>query len=307
MRIEYAIIVRGRTRLEMLVERFNTRSQARFYIEHNGGDFNDYELEHEAFHTALDHVQRSLARTIKNKVVERAFLPSFIFSDDQVVITIGQDGLLANAAKYVGGRPLIGVNPDPARYDGALLPFTAANCQHAVERVVAGTGAYRDASLAEARLSDGQHLLAFNDLFIGIGDHTSARYRITFGGKEEEQSSSGILVATRSGSTGWLSSAYNMANGLIRGPKEHIRRAKPLGDDELQFVVREPFKSQRTGIEVTVGRIHMGAGLRIASLMPDKGIIFSDGIATDHLKFNAGAIAHIGLAKEKARLVLAET
>jgi NAD kinase len=303
-RIEYAIIIRGRTRLEMLVERFNTRSQARFYIERNDGDFNDYEREHDAFHASLDEVQRSLARTIKNKVVERAFLPSFIFSDDQVVITIGQDGLLANAAKYVGGRPMIGVNPDPGRYDGVLLPFSSVTCLSAVERVVAGTYAHRDASLAEARLNDGQRLLAFNDLFIGINDHTSARYRISFGAEEEEQSSSGILVATRSGSTGWLSSAYNMANGLIRGPQEKVRNAKALGENELHFVVREPFQSQRTGISVTTGRLKAGQGLTITSLMPDRGVIFSDGIAADHLKFNAGSIATIGLAREKARLVL---
>lgn len=302
-RIEYAIIVRGRTRLEMLVERFNTRSQAKFYVEKNGGNFDDYEREHEAFHAALDHVQRSLSRAIKNKVVERSFLPSFIFSDDQVVVTIGQDGLLANAAKYVGGRPLIGVNPDPDRYDGVLLPFTPQTCRNAIERVLANECAIREASLAEARLNDGQRLLAFNDLFIGVEDHTSARYRISFNGKEEEQSSSGIIVATKSGSTGWLSSVYNMANGLIRSPNETARRAEPLGDHEVQFVVREPFQSQRTGIDVTTGRVRTGNSLVVSSLMPMKGVIFSDGIASDRLLFNAGAIATIGLAQEKARLV----
>jgi NAD kinase len=303
-RIEYAIIIRGRTRLEMLVERFNTRSQAKFYIERNGGDFTDYEREHEAFHAALDQVQRSIHRTVKNKVVDRAFLPSFIFSDDHVVITIGQDGLLANAAKYVGGRPMIGVNPDPSRYDGVLLPFTADRTLSVVEQVISGTYAYRDAALAEARLNDGQRLLAFNDLFIGISDHTSARYRIAFNGSEEEHSSSGILVATRSGSTGWLSSMYNMANGLIRAPKEKSRIAKPLSDRELQFVVREPFQSQRTGIAIASGRMNERAVLTITSLMPDRGVIFSDGIAADHLRFNAGATATIGLAAETARLVL---
>jgi len=303
-RIEYAIIIRGRTRLELLVERFNTRSQAKFYIERNGGDLTDYESEHEAFHAALDHVQRSIHRTIKNKVVERAFLPSFIFSDDQVVITIGQDGLLANAAKYVGGRPMIGVNPDPSRYDGVLLPFTAESTVNALEQVISGTYAHRDASLAEARLNDGQRLLAFNDLFIGVSDHTSARYRIAFNGSEEEHSSSGILVATRSGSTGWLSSMYNMANGLIRGPKENVRKAKQLSDRELQFVVREPFQSQRTGTEIASGRINERTALTVTSLMPDRGVIFSDGIAADHLRFNAGAVATIGSAQEKARLVL---
>ena len=33
------VIVTRKTRLQELVERFNTRSQAKFYIEHAGGDF----------------------------------------------------------------------------------------------------------------------------------------------------------------------------------------------------------------------------------------------------------------------------
>ena len=33
MRIEYAIIVKNKTRLETLIERFNTKEQAKFYIE----------------------------------------------------------------------------------------------------------------------------------------------------------------------------------------------------------------------------------------------------------------------------------
>jgi len=96
-----------------------------------------------------------------------------------------------------------------------------------------------------------------------------------------------------------------MANGLIRGPQEKSRKAKALGENELQFVVREPFQSQRSGIAVTTGRLKAGQGITITSLMPDKGVIFSDGIAADHLKFNSGAIATIGLGKEKARLVQA--
>lgn len=37
--------------------------------------------------------------------------------------------------------------------------------------------------------------------------------------------------------------------------------------------------------------------------MPTNGVIFSDGIETDFLKFNSGSIATIGIAKETARLV----
>ncbi len=302
--IEYAIIVHGRTRLEGLIERFNTRSQARFYIERNDGDFDDFEREHELFHSSLAQVQRDLSRVIKNKIVGRAFLPSFIFSANQVVLTVGQDGLLANAAKYVQGLPIVGVNPDPARYDGVLLPYTADTCRMAVEGVMANDFHSREASMAEAVLNDGQRLLAFNDLFIGISDHTSARYRVAFNGVEEEQSSSGILVSTRSGSTGWLSSVYNMAHGVLGKPMEKRPSSNPLREEELQFVVREPFKSQRTGIGLTAGRISRSAPLVVGSLMPDRGVIFSDGIAADHLKFNAGSIATVGMAREKAHLVV---
>jgi hypothetical protein len=306
MKIEYAIIVKGRTRLESLIERFNTRLQAKFYIERSGGDFLDYEREHDSFHTALDAVQRNLSRTLKNKLVDRSFLPSFIFSTDHVVITVGQDGLLANTAKYARGIPLIGVNPDPARYDGVLLPYTGETFLEGVSQVIAGTASTRIASLAEARLNDGQRLLAFNDLFIGISDHTSARYRITYKGATEEQSSSGILVSTTAGSTGWLSSVFNMANGIVRSSNEQAKPKRPrkLREEELFFVVREPFLSQRTKVGLTVGSLNPSVTLGIESLMPDRGVIFSDGIGADHLHFNSGSIATIGLAREKARLVV---
>ena len=123
MSIEYAIIVKNKTRLETLVERFNTKNQAKFYIERLGGNFNEYEIEHNNFHTALSVVQRRLSTLIKSKIVERGFLPSFLFNENQVIIVIGQDGLVANTAKYVNGIPIIAINPDAERYDGFFFFF----------------------------------------------------------------------------------------------------------------------------------------------------------------------------------------
>jgi hypothetical protein len=39
--------------------------------------------------------------------------------------------------------------------------------------------------------------------------------------------------------------------------------------------------------------------------MPQDGVIFSDGVETDYLAFDSGAIASISVADEKARLVAA--
>ncbi len=306
MSIEYAIIIKNKTRLETLIERFNTKAQAKFYIERSGGDFDDYEKEHEVFHNSLSAVQRNLSTVLKNKVVERSFLPSFIFNDNQVVVTVGQDGLVANTAKYVKQIPIVAVNPDQERFDGVLLPFNADNFVVAIDKVISNNYHSKVTSFAEAKLNDGQRLLAFNDLFIGATSHVSARYKITHNDKIEEQSSSGIIVSTQAGSTGWLSSIFNMSFGIHKFIEKGNTKKKyaKLEDNQLMFAVREPFASKRTQVETTAGIITGQSKLIIQSFMPNNGLIFSDGIESDFLKFNSGSIATIGIADEKANLVL---
>lgn len=304
MSIEYAIIVKNKTRLETLVERFNTKSQAKFYIEHLGGNFQDYEAEDDAFHQSLNALQARLSKITKHKIVDRAYLPSYIFSEKNVIVVIGQDGLVANTAKYSQGQPIIAVNPDKKRYDGVLLPFDTDNFIGGVEGVLSGNYQSRKVNFAEARLNDGQRLLAFNDLFIGASSHVSARYKVMYRGFTEEQSSSGIIVSTQAGSTGWLSSVFNMAYGVAGLFEKDIRPKQPkLKDDQLLFAVREPFKTIRTQANLAVGMINNRNLLCIESLMPSGGIIFSDGIQSDFLHFNSGVIATIGIASETANLV----
>lgn len=304
MKYEYAIIVKNKTRLESLIERFNTRAQARFYIQRQGGNFDDYEAEHETFHSALVSLQTQLSKTIKNKTVERLYVPSFIFSEKNLIIVIGQDGLVANTAKYSKGCPIVAVNPDESRYDGVLLPYAVGNFMQGVETVLADSCKIRTVRFAEAKLNDGQRLLAFNDLFIGASSHISARYRITYDKKTEEHSSSGVIVSTPAGSTGWLSSIFNMAYGVAGMFEKNLKQKRPkLRDSELLFAVREPFQSVRTQTGIASGLIKGNNQLIIESLMPSSGVIFSDGIETDFLKFNSGAIATIGLANETASLV----
>ena len=307
MSVEYAIIVKNKTRLESLIERFNTKAQAKFYIEKLGGNFEDYVAEHETFQHSLNTVQQQLSKVIKHKIVERVYMPSFIFSENNVIVVIGQDGLVANTAKYSRGIPIVAVNPDKARYDGVLLPFDPTSFIAAVENVMTNRFHSQTMHFAEARLNDGQRLLAFNDLFIGASSHVSARYKISYNNKTEEQSSSGLIVSTHAGSTGWLSSIFNMAYGVAGMFEKNLKPKRPkLKDDELLFAVREPFKSIRTETSLAAGLIKNKLGLTIESLMPVNGIIFSDGIESDFLKFNSGSIATIGLANEITNLVMKE-
>jgi hypothetical protein len=304
--ISKIVLVTRRTRLEELCLRMGTRGQAKFYIDHAGGDFGEYEREDAAYRQALGALSRSLDLGLPVQTVERSFLPSFLFGELDVVVTIGPDGLVANTAKYALGRPIVAVNPDPDRIDGILLPFAPAQARAEVQRVLEGKERCREVTLAEVALQDGQRLLAFNDFFVGAASHVSARYRIAFEGRTESQSSSGVLVATGAGSTGWLSSVFNMTAGVAAlaggAGGEPIRL--PWEDRRLVFVVREPFASKHSRASLIAGMVAPDEELCIESQMPSGGVIFSDGVESDFLAFGAGMTARIRAAAEQARLVV---
>jgi NAD kinase len=303
---EKIVLITRKTRLDELVERFNTRAQAQFYIEHAGGDFSAYVAEHDAYRCSLELVRRSIEVGLKIQVMDRALVPTYVFSTHDLIVTLGQDGLVANAAKYVGGQPILAVNPDSERFDGILLPFQPGDLRLSIERTLDGKSRVRAITLAEARLKDGQRLLAFNDLFIGAATHVSARYRICHGDQRENQSSSGLIVSTGAGSTGWLSSIFNETSGILAflgsAPVKPVRME--WEEDRLVFVVREPFLSRHSQATIVAGTIFPNAPLAIESQMPTGGLIFSDGVETDHLDFNSGAIVNIRVAPEKANLVV---
>lgn len=301
---EKIVLVTRKTRLEGLVERFNSRGQAKFYIEHAGGDFSDYEREDATYRTSLDLLRRSIDLGLKTQVVERSLVPTMLFTEKDVVVTAGQDGLVANTAKYVGAQPIVAVNPDPERFDGILLRYPPAEARVALRRVLDGEARFREVTLAEASLNDGQRLLAFNDLYIGSRTHVSSRYTLAFGGAREPQSSSGVIVSTGAGSTGWLSSVFNMAaalSGFSGG-----RPGKPIRldweDPRLVFVVREPFRSRQSRADLAAGLIEAGQDLVLESRMPSGGVIFSDGMEADALDFNAGATVRLRAADRRTRL-----
>src|SRR6187455_2372351 len=129
------VLVTRPTRLAELVIRFNTVSQARFYVEHQGADFTDYLREDETYHRALRETQAALNQVGRVQLIDRSFLPNFLFAPDDTVVTLGQDGLVANTLKYLTGQPVVGVNPDPERWDGRLLPFRVGDLSKVMPEV----------------------------------------------------------------------------------------------------------------------------------------------------------------------------
>ena len=299
------VLVKRRTRYEELKKRYNTVEQARFYIEHLGADFSDYEREDAAYNAALESVRALVRPFARLQEIDREYLPNMIFGADDIVIALGQDGLVANVMKYLSGQPLIGVNPDSARFDGVLLPFEAGDLERLLPKVIKGSFSVKNVAMGKAESKDGQVLYAVNDFFVGVGNHSSARYLIKHGKIEENQSSSGIIISTGFGMTGWHKSVMAEFRGLARAFNlSPIREPSYEWDRrELTFQVREPYPSRFTQAELVYGKVSDGESLVLTSSMSENGVVFSDGIFEDAIEFNAGMEIRISVAEQTGKLV----
>ncbi len=269
-------------------------------------DFDLYETENTRYVRTIEQLRDGLEEGFPVTILQRQYLSNYDFRNAVVVIVVGPDGLVANTAKYVGDLPIVGVNPDPAR------TMTASCCRSAWSKCrVPSKRSWkrahtRSVTMAEAVLNDGQRLLAFNDFFVGRRSHVSARYNLRWRGKAEPQSSSGVLVATGAGSTGWLSSVFNMMRGVNNwtGGKPGQPVQLEWHDRRLAWVVREPFASRHSSAAIVAGTVEEGEELVVESLMPESGVIFSDGIEEDFLEFNSGSTVRITVAGQHANLVV---
>lgn len=299
------VLIKRRTRYEELKRRYNTVEQARFYIEHLGADFSDYEREDKTYNAALENIRNLIRPCARLQEIDREYLPNMIFGKDDIVIAVGQDGLVANAMKYLDGQPLIGVNPDPARWDGVLLPFETGEIAKVLLKVINGTFDTKNVTMGKVETKDGQVLYAVNDFFIGVSNHTSARYNINYRNRVENQSSSGIIISTGFGMTGWHKSIMAEFVGIAKafGLNYVTELHADWGARQLIFQVREPYPSRFTQADIVFGKIMDNEKLVITSNMSENGVVFSDGVIDDTIDFNAGMEITIGVSDRIGRLV----
>jgi NAD kinase len=303
------VLIIRQTRLDELISRFNTLGQAKFYVEHLGADFSDYQREDETYKSAIRRTEGHLRLLGRVQVLKRTFLPNFVFGKNDVIVVLGQDGLVANTLKYLDCQLVVAVNPDPDRWDGILLPFAVDDLPKVIPDVFSQNRDCKEITMAKAELNNGQVLYGVNDLFIGHKSHVSSRYLLSIGNNQEQQSSSGIIVSTGLGSTGWLKSILTGATsiaGYLSGDSVKISKESGLSwnSDFLYYTVREPFPSKVSETSLVFGKISIIQPMNIVSQMSEKGVIFSDGIETDFLEFNSGMHATIKVAEKKGLLIV---
>ncbi len=297
-RVSRIVVVTRKTPLELLLERYGTYGQARFYLSTRGQTIEPQERIHRLIQQGVSDVLRALPSDQKFARVDRDDLDRFLFAPDDVVMMIGQDGLVPNVAKYLDGQLALGLNPDPAHYDGVLCRFPPSATLALLEYAATGEGAFavRERTMAEAVREDGQRLLSLNEIFIGHQTHQSAKYRLTAGTVTERHSSSGLICATGTGSTGWA-----------RSIAEQRKLAEPMprpDEARLAWFVREPFPSVATGTALDFGFVGAGESLVVTSEMGEGGTLFADGIESDRVEFSDGQTVRIGIAERRLRLVV---
>lgn len=289
-----AVFVTRETDYELLLARHATRQQGRFFLETRGQKLEEVQARHEHFTEVLRQVRAAVPDEWRQTLVQRADFDRFLFAPEDVIVAVGQDGLVANVAKYLDGQPVLGVNPAPEIYDGVLARLTPDRVARLLPASLRGDADIQRRTMVEAKLDSGESILALNEVFIGHRSHQSARYRIAIGTEQENHSSSGIIIASGTGATGWARSI--MESTGIRLPIDPEEQA-------VAYFVREPFPSVATGTTLRAGKL-LGEGLTITSRMNEGGTIFADGMEQDCIAFDWGRQLGVAPASRCLNLVI---
>jgi hypothetical protein len=290
------VVVTRPTPYEALVARHGTREQARFFLGTRQQGIEGLEAQHARVLAARQAVSAAIPLKWRRSLLDRSDLSRFLFEPGDVLVAVGQDGLVANLAKYLEGQPVLGVNPDPAEYEGVLVRHAPGDVAPLLQAVVAGGARGQQRTMVEAELDDGQRLLALNEVFVGHRTHQSARYRLRTRAAEARHSSSGVIVASGTGATGWARSVHRQHRSAIPLPAPE--------DPSLAFFAREPFPSVSTSTDLEEGTLAAGESLEIVSEMDEDGTVFGDGIEGDRLPFPCGMSVRVRIAPVRLNLVI---
>lgn len=288
------VLVHRRTELDEALARHGTRGQAAFFLSSRGRSIDEIEVRHSYAASALAAVSAAIPLDWRRGRVERADLSRFLFEPRDVVIVVGQDGLVANVAKYLDGQPVLGVNPERDRNAGVLVPHTPAGAAALIRAAAAGSADVESRTMVAAVTDDRQQLLAVNEIFVGHASHQTARYRIALAdGRAERQASSGVIVCTGTGATGWGRSVWEQRGSQVVLPRPTEPR--------LAWFVREAWPSPATGTSLVEGEL-AGATLTV-EVESDRLVVFGDGIETDALNMSWGQRLTLRRADRQLRLV----
>jgi NAD kinase len=288
------VTVSRRSELDELLAQHGTRAAAAFFLGQRGRDLDEVAARHAAQQGALTEVGAAIPTDWRRGHLDRGDLSRFLFGPEDIVVAVGQDGLVANVAKYLDGQPVIGINPEPDRNPGVLVRHRPDAARRLLRS--AADLPIEERTMVSARLDDGQELLGLNEVYFGHVTHQSARYVIsTADGQRERHSSSGLVAGSGTGATGWCSS---IARQRVDAPEPPA----PV-EPAVCWFVRAAWPSPATGVALTSGRLEPGERLELTG-EGERLVIFADGLEADRLELAWGQRVSIGVAGRHLRLAV---
>ena len=267
------VVVHRRTRLAELLEVHSTLGAVEFFLSGRGLGIEALRAADEAQRRALDAVSNAVPAQWRHAEVERGQLSRFLFEPDDLVVVVGQDGLIPNVSKYLRDQPVLGIGPGAP---GVLCRHSPGDLRDLLAGRTKPETEVR--TMVEAIVDDGQRLRALNEIFAGDRGHQSARYDLRIGKRAETQSSSGVVVGTGTGAGGWLASLWGQSHPGFGLPG--------ATSGELAYFVREAWPSETTGTSLTAGLLAEGEGLELSAR--SALVVFGDGIERDFLRLEWG-------------------
>ncbi|MPY46557.1 hypothetical protein FNH04_43650, partial [Streptomyces phyllanthi] len=282
------VLVHRTTEYEELVARHGTHGQAAFFLRSRGRDIGEVAERSRRDRRALAEVASKVPLTWRQASVERADLDRFLFAPEDVVVVVGQDGLVANVAKYLSGQPVVGINTDPVRNPGVLVRHGVPDAPKLLAAAADDGTPFEELTMVEAVADDTQRLVALNEIYLGAAGHQTARYRLGHeddGGVVESQASSGVLVGTGTGASGWLRSVWQERSSALPLPG--------ASESRLLWFVREAWPSPATGTSLVAGELAAPARLRL-TVESDRLVAFGDGMESDAMELTWGQTVRLG-------------
>lgn len=254
-------------------------------------ELTDIRARHDAHYASLDKIRRVL--TDRGIQFSRSYMPYSEYEDfrgKDLIISVGGDGTVLNSSQYIIDRtPMLAVRSD-RRSLGVLCEIDAQDFEQALERIVRDDYEVQEWTRVEGRFGS-RRLFALNEVFVGARHNPSmARYEIVFGGKRETQMSSGIVITTGAGSTGWYANIPGSDGGFPRTSKE------------LRFIVREHNVACRYAM--TKGTIRKGEVMTVRSKMNVDGCVSFDGdFGKRMFEFGRGDVLRVRASALPVRVV----
>ena len=112
--IPKVVLVSRKTQYKELLAKYQTVSNAKFYLESLGADFSDYVAEDTIYEKSLQVITRELQQWGRYQVIDRQHLPNYVFAEDDIVVVLGQDGTC-----------LLYTSPSPRDQRGSRMPSSA--------------------------------------------------------------------------------------------------------------------------------------------------------------------------------------